>query len=267
MVGGGPAARLVGDGRVIVQQRVKPDVGDIVRVKGQRDAPLQPRARAGHTEVIQGLLQEFQHLLLPVSRKNKVRVLPQIIHQPVLILPQFEKIVRLRDFRDRTKNLRPGTIRVAVLLLQELLLAGAVETLVFGLVDFPLVKELLEHLGDDPPVTGFGRADEIVIGDVELGEQRAELRANLIDILLRWDAPLLRTLLHFLAVLINPGQEMHPVAHQAAEAGNDVRQHYFIGVAQVRRTVHVVDRGGDVERVHVVGWQGKGPAPKCRKFC
>jgi hypothetical protein len=95
-------------------------------------------------------------------------------------------------------------------------------------------------------------ADEVVVGDVAGAAQIAELDGDLVDVLLRRDAAGACRLLHLLAVLVEPGEEMDFVPHQPAEPRDDVGQHLLIGVAEVRRAVGVIDRGGDEELPH--GW-------------
>ena len=56
-----------------------------------------------------------------------------------------------------------------------------------------------------------------------------------------------RRLLDLLAVLVGAGQEENLVAVQPLEARHDVGRDRGVGVADMRRAVHVVDRRGDVE--------------------
>jgi hypothetical protein len=64
-----------------------------------------------------------------------------------------------------------------------------------------------------------------------------------------------------LAVFVDARQEMHLIAHLPPETRNGVRQDFFIGVAQVRRTIHIVDGGRDVEGLHVES-DNKTPRPR-----
>ena len=246
---GGPPLALLRRG-VVVQKRVEPDVCHVARVKGKGDPPLQPLPGTRDAQVVQGLLQEFKDLLLAVLGEDEVRVCRQEVDQPVLVHLQLEEVVRLDDLGHLAVELRPGAVRIAVLLLQELLLASAVEPTVLAQVDVSLVVQRLEDLGDDRLVAALGRADEIVVRNRQLRQERLELRAHLVGKRLRINALALGALLHLLAVLVGARQEMDFVTHQAPIAGNNVRQHFLIGMAQVRRTVHVIDRGGDVEPRH-----------------
>jgi hypothetical protein len=54
---------------------------------------------------------------------------------------------------------------------------------------------------------------------------------------------------HLQPVLVGAGLEADVPALRALKAGNDVGRDRFISVADVRRTVGIADRGGDVERI------------------
>ena len=84
--------------------------------------------------------------------------------------------------------------------------------------------------------------------------ERDEFRRDLVDELLRRDAGFLGRLLHFLAVLIDAGEKENFFAFQPVIARDDIGQHLFVGVADVRRTVGVIDRGRDVEGLRHVGF-------------
>ena len=167
-----------------------------------------------------------------------------------MILLQFEEVVRLHDLGNFTENFRPFTVGQTIFFLQKLLLARRVKAFVLRLVDFALVEELLEHLTYDFLVPLLGGADKIVVGDIELGQKSAEFGADLVGKLLRRDAFFLGALLDLLAVFIDAGEKMYAVAHLAAEARDHVREHLFVGVPQVGRTVHVINRGGNIKRLH-----------------
>jgi hypothetical protein len=52
-------------------------------------------------------------------------------------------------------------------------------------------------------------------------------------------------LLHLLTVLVDAGQEKHVAIEAALVAREEIGQHFFIGMTQVRRAVDVVNRGGE----------------------
>ena len=96
-------------------------------------------------------------------------------------------------------------------------------------------------------VARVGGADEEVVGDVDARQQRLEALGVAVGELLRRDALALGRLRDRLAVLVGAGEEEHLLAALAHVPGEDVGADRRVRVAEVRRRVDVVDRGGDVE--------------------
>jgi len=94
-----------------------------------------------------------------------------------------------------------------------------------------------------------GGGGPAVVADVEFLPQRDELCGEVIDKLLRGDALLFGRLLDFLAVLIDAGEVENVLPFQPVVAGEDIGEHFLVGVADVRGAVGVVDGGGDEEGV------------------
>ena len=136
---------------------------------------------------------------------------------------------------------------MTVFFLQKLLLPGAVETAVFGLINFAFIEQALQEIAHHPLVPLLRRADEIIIGNMELHAQFPKFRADFVRELLRRDAARPGSLLDFLPVFIGACEKKHLVSHQPPETRNDVRQHLFVGMAEVRRTVYIIDGGGQVK--------------------
>ena len=58
------------------------------------------------------------------------------------------------------------------------------------------------------------------------------------------------SLLHFLTVLIHPGEEEDVIATESAIASNDISQDFFVGMSDMRDPVRVVAGGSDEELAH-----------------
>ena len=99
----------------------------------------------------------------------------------------------------------------------------------------------------------LGRADEIVVADVELLPQLVMLGHDAVGQLDREDPFLRRGALDLLAVLVRAGEEPDVVAHPPPVAGDDVGDDVLVHVPDVRVVVDVVDGGGDVELAHRKG--------------
>ena len=112
---------------------------------------------------------------------------------------------------------------------------------------YPNYVAELEQGRDHLFVARFGRAGEILIGEFEAGSERFPDGGQFVDVCLGILALGLSRLLNLLAVLIQSGQEEGLFAQAVATACDHVGNDLLIGVTQVRRTVDVIDGGGDVE--------------------
>ena len=86
-----------------------------------------------------------------------------------------------------------------------------------------------------------------VVFHVELFPKRREFFRDAVHKFLRLHARLLRALLDLLPVLIHAGEEKDFLAFQPVIPREHVGEHLFVGVADVRGAVGVVDGGGDEE--------------------
>ena len=92
-----------------------------------------------------------------------------------------------------------------------------------------------------------GRGRPRAVLHVELGPQRGEFFRDVIHELLGLDAHLFRALLHLLPVLVHAGEVENFLAFQPVIARKNVGEHLFVSVADVRRAIGVINRGGDEE--------------------
>ena len=244
---GGPEA-FVRDGRVVVGQGVEPDVGDEGGIEGQFDAPGQAALGTRDAQVVHRLLQELEDLVLAEARRDEVGVSAEVLDQPGLELRQLEIIILFGRLGDLTVDLGPGAVRRPVLVRQELLLTGRIPVGLLAFVDEALVEKLLQELLDDLLMPRFGRADVVVVRDVQVSQHALEDRGDLIDEHLRLDAALQGRLLDLLAMLVESGDEVDWAAAHAHVPGDHVGEDFLVGMAEVRRAVGVVDGRGDVER-------------------
>ena len=106
---------------------------------------------------------------------------------------------------------------------------------------------------------GLRGADEIIVGQPEPGGEGHPVRGQLIAILLRHFVLGESSLLDFLAVLVEAGEEENFFAEQPVRARDDVGDDLLVGVAEVRLAVEVINGGRDVEQfVHVAATVGAG---------
>jgi hypothetical protein len=101
-------------------------------------------------------------------------------------------------------------------------------------------------------VAGLGRADEVVVGDVERVPGVTKVLGSFVHELLGRDPTGLRRALHLQPVLVGAGQVEDVVTPEPPPPGEHVPGHRRVRVADVRDIVDVIDGGGDVEAAHVV---------------
>ena len=229
----------------IVRERVDPDIDHMLRIKFHRDAPFE--GGAGHTQVAQSRLQKVvDHLVAAGLGAEEIGVVVIILPQAVLIFGQPQEIRLLLGVDDIAPAV--GAFAVDKLRGGEKRFAGdAVFAVIFSLVDIALVIQLFEDGGDRRHMIRVGRADKAVIGDVERIPHLLDGGGDLVHILLRRDAALGGILLDLLPVLVRAGEEMHVKALHPLIAGDRVRQHDIVGVADMRLAGGIGDGGRDIK--------------------
>ncbi len=172
------------------------------------------------------------------------------VEEAVLEPRQAEEVVLLLEVVDRPlvdrAQLAVDQLVVGVVLLARHAVLAAVEVE----LDVAGVVAALQQLDHGALVPRFGRADEVVVGDLEAPPCLDELRGDPVGELLRRRAGGLGGLLDLEAVLVGAGEELDVVAEQPVPARQRVADDGGVGVAEVGLGVDVVDRGRDVEPTH-----------------
>jgi hypothetical protein len=234
-----------GSGQVVLE-RVDPDVHDVPWVPGDGHPPGEAGPRDG--EVLEPLLDEGDDLAPAGLGADELRVVAVVLQQPVGVLGDAEEVVLLPDGVDRSAVDR--AVAVDQLLGAVELLAGhTVQALVAVQVDVALVVQLLPQVLHGQHVALLGGADEVVVGDVQLGPGGLPPLHDLVGPGLRVEPAGLGRPGHLLAVLVGPGEEQHPVPVGTTPTRQHVGRDGGVGVADVRQVVDVVDRGGELEGV------------------
>ena len=241
---GGLLPAVVADAGDVVGQGVQPDVHHVLGVELHRDAPLE--AGAGHAQVLQAGEQEVvHHLVLPGHGLDELRVVVDIVDEPLGVLAHLEEVGLLLGGAHFPAAV--GALAVYKLALgPEALAGGAVQALVGALVDVPFVVQVFEDLLDFLLVVIVGGADEVVVRDVHQVELLFDDGGYLVHELLGGQALLGGLQLVFLAVLVGAGLEEHVVALHALKAGDGVGQDDLVHVADVGLAGGVGDGGGEV---------------------
>ena len=151
--------------RVVVEERVEPDVEDVALVPRHGHAPGDPRA--GQGDVVQALLDERERLVVAVARQDPVGAL---LEQPLERLlegrePEEPVLLLLALELDQVDRALVALDQLGVRL--EVGAARAVVALVGPLVDVAGVIDALQHLLDLRAVPRIGGADEEVVRRVD----------------------------------------------------------------------------------------------------
>ena len=167
--------------RDIIEQRIKPNIGDEILIKRQCNTPPETGFRTRNAQITQRFSQKCQNLVFVVFRTNKIGVIFDVLNQPVLIIAHLEKIVRLFD------GLRLGIMIRAFAVYKlsvgiESLAPETVLPFVFTEIDLPLVVNFLKHLFDDRNVIFFSGSNKVTVSDVELRPEVFELSTDAVDI-------------------------------------------------------------------------------------
>ena len=252
VVGGPPLgeARVVGrvpDRGAVVEERVGPHVRDVLRVPGQRNTPVD--RRPAHREVLQTTADESEDFVHARLRLHRVGMRGVVLEEPVGEARQAEEVVLLDHELDRAEVDRAVTVDQLVLGVVRLA-RDAVEAFVRSELDVTLVVDRLQEFLHRDVVTRLGRADEVVVGDVERIPRRAEVGGGLVDELLGRHTSRLRGALHLEAVLVGAGEKEDLVAAEASPARQRVAGNRRVRVTDVRHVVDVIDGCRDVEASH-----------------
>ena len=221
----------------------------MTRVKIHRHAPAE--RRAGDAQILQpGLEEIIHHLVFPGFRLDKLRVLLNIVRQPVGVFAHAEEISLFTGFFYLRAAIR--AFAVHKLAFGEKGFAGvAVPALIVAFVNIPLVIEFLKNLLHFFFVHRVRGAHKAVVGRIQRVPVAADLRRHIVHKLLGRHAGLLRFLLDFLAVFVRSRLEDHVVALLPLEASRGVRQHNLIQIADMGLARSIGDGCGQIIRFFV----------------
>ena len=229
---------LVVHGAHIGRERVEPHVEDVFLVAGHRNTPFDRRAADG--KILQPSLHEGQHLIAARLGKNEVRLRFVKVQQAVLKRRETEIVVLFGHGLGG-----PSAIgaRIAGLGVGDVELVGhAILAGVRSFVDVPVRQAPLEQILHHGRV-GFARGPlEAVDVQSELRPLPAEFpRDDIREFLRRFPRRGGRAL-DLLPVLVRARREHRVVALHHFQTANGVGSDGGVGVPDMRRGVHVIDR-------------------------
>ena len=217
-------------------------------IKINRHAPGE--AGAADAQILQAGLEEVvDHLIGAAGGLDEIRMVLDVIDQPVLILAHTEEIAFFGYKLGGTAAV--GAHFYAVLFHQlaggpESFAGGAVLAFVRCLIDIALLVELAEDLLHNLLVTLVGGTDEVIVFDVHQLPQFLGIGNDFVHISLGGYALFGSLALDLLAMLVGAGQEIGVITRQLLEAGHGVGRNGGVGVADVHIAGGIVDGCGNV---------------------
>ncbi len=238
----------IADAGDVVGQRVHPDIDDMARRVRHRNAPIQRGAR--NRQILQPAFDEADDFVAALRRQDEIRIVLVMAQQLVLIVREPEEIGLLLGPFDR-RALRADAhavlAQLGLVLGVEGFVAHRIPAGIGVQIDVAIVLHPAPDFGDGVMMARLGRADEIVIGDVQRLVHGAEALRVALAQLGRADALPCGGLLHLQPVLVDAGQEKHIIAVQPLETRDGVRRDRLIGVADMRIAIRIGNGGGNIE--------------------
>ena len=236
----------VAQAREVVEQGVEPDVGDVAVVEGQGDAPIHAALGPGDAQVLQGLLEKSQHLVLVAFRADPVGVGLDVVDEPVLVFAHAEEVVFFLEEGGDRFVVRAAAVHQVPLQVKALA-AEAIEPAVLPEVNVPGVVHPLQDLLHHAHVGRVGGADVVVVADIQAVPGPAEAGADLVHEVLDRQAHGGGGFQDLVAVFVGAGLEAHLLPQEAVAAGQGISHHRGVGVADVGLGVDVIDGRGEVD--------------------
>ena len=223
----------------VVGECVEPDVGDMLFVPRQGNAPLQRLST--DREILQAAFDEAGHFVAAKAWHDRVGMLLVPLEQPLLKARKAEEVVLFFDVGGL--RLVDRAVAVGELVLHVVGLASnAVVPAVHIELDVAGVVARLQQFLHAALVAVFGGANEVVVLHVESLPRVGVERRDLVDELARCLARGVGVLLHLEAVFVGARQQVHVVSAESVPATDRVGDDRGVRVPEVRLGRHVIDR-------------------------
>ena len=230
----------------VIGQRIDPNIHDVAVAAGHFHAPVE--AGPAHRQILQPALDEGHHFIAAADGFEEARCVQQF-EQRLGIARQAEEPGLFLGPFDRSP-LRGQLFAPLAFDQFFLVVIGFVTNRVPAFVAIEVEIALGLHCLPDrlagAMMIGVCRADEAVVRDVQCIEQILEVPRHLVRQFARGLAQVACLLGHLQTMLVGPCLEPHFASAQALEAGDDIGRDRFIGMADMRLAIGIVDRGGKV---------------------
>ncbi len=228
----------------VVCQRVEPDIDDVARVEVNRDAPFEGCPR--YAQIRETRQEEVvHHLIFAGDRLDEFGMFIDVVDQAVRIFAHFEEIRFFLLQGNRASAVRAFSVD-KLSFRKEGFAGSAVPARILALIDVALVVHLFEHVLDLFLMIVVRRADEFVIRSIHKIPDPSDLRGGLIHESLRFFSGVFRFIFDLLTVFVRPGLEENVVSFHPLIAGDGIRQHDLVGIADMRLARRVGDRSRQI---------------------
>ena len=223
---------IIADAGNIVCQSIQPYVHNMLFVKVHRNPPLE--GGSGHTQILQARQKEIiHHLVFAGHRLNKLRMLIDMLYQPVRIFAHTEKVCLLPGRLHLPAAV--GALTVHQLGFRPEGFAGStVHSLIGALIDISLFIKTPENLLYLLFMVLVGCADKLVIRNIQHIAHSPDNACHLVHKFPGSYSCLLGLQLDLLAMLVRPRLEKHLISFLPAESCNTVCHHDLIIIADMR---------------------------------
>src|SRR5882762_711393 len=211
-------------------------------IVGYRNAP--GKRRSADREIAQAATHERNHFIAPCLGTDELWVGIKF-EQLLLKSRQLEEVILFLYGLGRPSAVRTGSAwfhAINVELVGDTILSG-----VSAFVDVTIVANAAKQFLHAPLMPVFCGADEVVVRDTHPLPQFAEVRRDLVRILLWSFTGGLCRPLDLLPVFVCAGEKKRVRAQHALPPRNGVTGNRCIGMPDVRTSVHVVNRRRNVE--------------------
>ena len=262
-----PAALpAIADPGQVIGQRVDPDIHDMAGAARHGYAPVKAGAR--DRQIAEATLDEAQHLVTAAFRADEIRVRGIVIEQRLLEFGEAEEPGLLGGpFDGRALWRKPGTPFPLdkFLFVVKSLVADRIPPFIAVEIQVASICHRAPDALAGGVVIRIGRTNETIEADVQFAGHLLETAGHFFGECGHLDTAFARRLDHLQTMFVGTGLKADVAPRLSVKPGNGIRRDRFIGVANMRAAIRVIDRGRNVIGVgHADPRRASQPAIKPR---
>ena len=231
----------------VVGQRIDPHIHDMAVAAGHLDPPVEAGARDG--KIHQSAFDEFQNLVTATFRANELGISGDMVKQRLLVFREAEEPAFLGGPVDRRalgRKFHAPFPLDQLLFLVERLVPHRIPALVAAEIEIIIGGHRLPDRLTGAVMIGLRGSDKTIVTDVQGIIHRTEMRGHFRRQISHFDTAIARGLNHLQTVFVGACLEHNITPGLAMEARDGIGGDRFVGVADMRASIGVADRSGDV---------------------